>query len=88
MPCSVNRSCSSTGVACRPDDRSCTEQARGKDLEVKCEQRCSDGERLVYCPPDAGRSESKVVWLLLAVAGVLAIGGSAVLWVVLRKKGA
>jgi hypothetical protein len=88
LPCSVIRNCSSTGVACRPDDRACAEEARGKDLEVKCEQPCDDGPRLVYCPPDTGRSDSKVVWLLLTMAITVAIGGSAILWVVLRKKSA
>jgi hypothetical protein len=88
LPCSVNRSCSSTGVACDPDDRACTEGARAKDLEVRCEQQCSDTRRLVYCPPDTGRADSNVVWILLAAATVLAIAGSALLWAVLRKKGA
>ena len=86
MPCSVIRNCSSTGVACELDDRVCAEKAREQSLEVKCEQRCTKGTRLVYCPPDTGRSDSKVVWMLLALAVVLASCGSAVAWVVLRKK--
>jgi hypothetical protein len=88
LPCSVNRNCSSTGFACPPDDRRCTEEARSRNLEVKCEQQCSDGRRLVYCPADAGRSDSRVVWILLSLALVLAIGGSSVAWFVFRKKGA
>jgi hypothetical protein len=86
LPCSVNRNCSSTGVACRPDERECNDEARGKGLEIKCEQKCSDGPRLVHCPADTGRSDSRVVWILLSLAVVLAIGGSTVAWVVLRKK--
>ena len=87
LPCSVIRNCSSTGVACKPDDRVCTEDARSKNLEVKCEQACSDGKRLVYCPPDTGRGdESRAVWLLFSLAVFLAVFGSAVAWVVLRKK--
>jgi hypothetical protein len=86
MPCSVIRNCSSTGIACETDDRVCAEKAREQALEVKCEQHCTGSTRLVYCPPDTGRSDSKVVWILLAVAVVLASVGSAVAWVVLRKK--
>lgn len=86
LPCSVNRNCSSTGIACRADDRSCTNDARAKDLEVKCEQQCSDGVRFVYCPLDTGRSDSRIVWLLLSLAVLLAISGSTVLWFVLRKR--
>lgn len=86
LPCSVNRNCSSTGVACDPDDRACTEKARADNLEVKCEQQCTSARRLVYCPPDTGRSDSKVVWILLSFAVLLALVGSTVLWVVLRKR--
>jgi hypothetical protein len=86
LPCSVMRNCSSTGVACEPADRACAESARGRDLEVKCEQQCSDGQRLIYCPPDTGRSDSRVVWMLLSLAVVLAVAGSSVLWLVMRKK--
>lgn len=88
LPCSVMRNCSSTGLACEPDDRACVEKAREQSLEVKCEQHCTSSTRLVYCPPDTGRSDSKVVWILLALAVVLASVGSTVAWVVLRKKGA
>lgn len=93
LPCSVNRNCSSTGVACLPEDRDCVNRAREKELEVKCEQRCSlpgNGgfTQLVYCPADTGRSDSKIVWVLLSLAFVLAIAGSVVAWRVLRKKAA
>jgi hypothetical protein len=86
LPCSVIRHCSSTGVACDPADRACSEAARSRDLEVKCEQQCTDGQRLVYCPPDTGRSDPRIVWILLSVAVVLAVGGTTLAWVVLRKK--
>ena len=45
--CSVNRNCSSTGVACDPADRECTNAATSKGLEVKCEQTCDNGKRAV-----------------------------------------
>jgi hypothetical protein len=87
LPCSVIRVCSSTGMACDPADRACTELARSKDLEVRCEQQCSGGSaRFVYCPANTGRADSGIVWILLAVAGLLAVGGSALFWVLLRKK--
>lgn len=86
LPCSVNRSCSSTGMACDPSDRACTELARSKALEVRCEQQCTGGQRFVYCPADTGRADSGIVWILLAVAGLLAVGGSGLFWIVLRKK--
>jgi hypothetical protein len=89
MPCSVIRVCSSTGMACDPGDRACIELARSKDLEVRCEQACTDApSRFVYCPVSAGRADSGIVWVLLGVAGLLAIGGGALFWVLLRKKGA
>ena len=76
-------------MACDPSDRACIEVARSKDLEVRCEQPCSGGPaRFVYCPADTGRADSGIVWILLGVAAVLAVGGSALFWVVLRKKSA
>lgn len=84
--CSVNRNCSSTGVACKPDDRDCTSGAAAKGLEVKCEQQCAAGTVFIYCPPDAGRSDSGFVWILLALSGVLAVGGGAVAYTMLKKK--
>jgi len=84
--CSVNRNCSSTGLLCDPADRACTSDATSKGLEVKCEQLCESGKRFVYCPPDTGRSDSSFIWILLALAGLLAVGGTGVAWTVLRKK--
>jgi hypothetical protein len=84
--CSVNRNCSSTGMACLPDDRECTGAAIEKGLEIKCEQQCPSGKRFVYCPADAGRGDSSFVWVLLALSGLLAVGGGAVAWTMLRKK--
>jgi len=84
--CSVNRNCSSTGVACEPLDRDCTNGATAKGLEVKCEQTCPAGTKFVYCPADAGRGDSSFVWVLLALSGVLAVGGGAVAFAALRKK--
>jgi hypothetical protein len=86
LPCSVNRNCSSTGVACLPDDRVCMENARADNLEVKCEQQCTSNKWLVYCPPDTGRSDSKIVWILLSFAVALATGGTTLAWVILKKK--
>jgi len=84
--CSVNRNCSNTGVSCAPDDRDCTNGATTKGLEVKCEQTCESGKRFIYCPADAGRSDSSFVWVLLALAGGLAVGGTALAYSVLRTK--
>jgi hypothetical protein len=75
-------------MSCEPSDRACTELARSKDLEVRCEQTCDGGKQLVYCPPDTRRADSGIVWILLAVAMLLAVGGSALFWLVLRKKDA
>lgn len=87
MPCSVIRNCSSTGMQCAPDERDCTNAARDKNLEVKCEQQCSDGKRLVFCPPETGRGgDSGIVWMLLTLAALLAIGGGGLAWLLLRKK--
>lgn len=84
--CSIARNCSSTGVACVPEDRECTNGATAKGLEVKCEQRCDTGKVFVYCPPDTGRSDSGFVWILLALAGTLAVGGTGLAWIALRKE--
>lgn len=41
---------------------------------------------MVFCPPDTARSDSNVVWILLAAALLLAVIGGSIAWVVLRKK--
>lgn len=84
--CSINRNCSSTGTACAPDDRECTNSATAKGLEVKCEQTCEAGRKFIYCPADAGRGDSSFVWILLAASGVLAVGGGSVAYLALKKK--
>ena len=81
-PCTVVRRCSSTGVACQETDRACQEQARDRGLEVNCEL---PGE-FVYCPPNSGRGgDNRGMWILLTVALSIAIGGSSIAWVALRK---
>ncbi len=82
--CTVNRRCSSTGMVCAAEDRDCVGKAVEQGLQVICEDRSK--RRMVYCPPDTARSDSRVVWILLALAGTLAVGGSSLAWVVLRKK--
>ncbi len=84
--CSINRNCSSTGVACAPDDRECNSGATAQGLELKCEQSCEAGKKFIYCPADAGRGDSSFVWILLALSGVLAVGGGGFAYAVLRKK--
>ncbi len=82
--CTVERRCSSTGLACGADDRVCTNEASTRGLQVICED--ASKKTMVWCPPDTARSDSNVVWILLLLAFVLAIGGSTIAWVVLRKK--
>ncbi len=84
--CTVERMCSSTGAACRPDDRACNNGAVERGLEVRCETRCQEPARFVYCPAESGRSDSSYVWVLLAFAGMFAIIGSIFAWFALRKK--
>lgn len=84
--CTVNRKCSSTGVACVSGDRACMNDATARGLEIFCEDKQPPAVKLVYCPPDTGRADSKVIWLLLAAATFLAVGGSVVAWLALKKK--
>ena len=88
MPCSVIRNCSSTGIACETEDRECAERAREKSLEVKCEQHCTRSTAPRLLPARHRALRFQIVWILLALAVVLASVGSAVAWVVLRKKDA
>jgi len=82
--CTVERRCSSTGMACGVDDRACTSEATSRGLQVICEDQGK--QTFVWCPPDTARSDSNVVWLLLAFAVLLAVAGSTFFLVVLRKK--
>lgn len=59
------------------------DQAREKGLEIFCEGR----SELVYCPPLTGRADSKAIWVLLAAAVTLAVGGTAVAWRMLNPSG-
>jgi hypothetical protein len=83
--CTVNRKCSSTGVACDATDAACMSDATSRHLEVLCEDRRSKPVKLVYCPASTGRADSKVIWILLSAAAVLAIGGTALAYVVLPR---
>jgi hypothetical protein len=79
--CTVVLRCSSGGVACPESDRACQDDARSRGLELLCE---GPDARFVYCPVN-GRNESPIVWLLLSVAGVIAVFGSTLAWLLLRK---
>lgn len=83
-PCTVHRWCSSVGVVCDAGDRDCVNQATGRGFEVVCETR--GGAQMVYCPGEAARADSGVVWIMLAVAAALGLVGGALSWVVFRKK--
>lgn len=85
--CSVVRKCSATGLACASTDRACQDLALARGLEVACDVPTGADDRLfVYCPPLSEQRDSKVVWLLLALAVLLAVGGMAALAAILRKK--
>lgn len=84
--CTVNRKCSSSGVACVSTDAKCMSDATGRGLEVFCEDGRATPTTLVYCPANTGRAESRVIWIFLAAAASLAIGGGVVAFVVLKKK--
>ena len=83
-PCTVERKCSSTGKACAVDDRVCQSEAVASGLEVTCERIEPRG--YVYCPPGAEQRDSGVVWILLAVALVIAAFGGVLAFVLLRKR--
>ena len=82
--CSVERKCSSTGVACAVDDRSCQDAAIARGLEIICERPEPRG--FVYCPPGAQQHDSTVVWVLLGVAFLVAALGGIGAFVVFRRK--
>jgi hypothetical protein len=84
--CSVALQCSSEGIACRSSDRACQDRARAHNLEVTCDVP-GDGETVfVYCPKLTNQRDSSAVWLLFVVAVAVALIGSAVLWLAMRKR--
>lgn len=83
-PCSVQRKCSSTGVACNPDDRTCQTDAIGRGLEVTCER--VEPRAYVYCPPGAEQRDSSIVWILLLVAVGVAVVGGVLSFLAFRKR--
>jgi hypothetical protein len=83
-PCTVERKCSSSGLACLVEDRDCQNLARERGLEVTCER--VEPRAFVYCPPGAQQRDSSIVWILLAVAGAVVVIGMTVGWFAFRKK--
>jgi hypothetical protein len=84
--CSVALKCSSEGIECRSSDRACQDRARAHNLEVACDVP-GDGESVyVYCPKLTNQRDSSAVWLLFVVAVAVALIGSAVLWLAMRKR--
>lgn len=81
--CRVISKCSSTGIECGPNDSACKDRAREKGLEITCETKTG---ALVYCPPLTGHADSKAIWILLAAAVTLAVGGTAVAYRLLKKR--
>lgn len=71
-------------MACAADDGTCQSEAASRGLQVICEDAAKT--TMVWCPPDTARSDSPFVWVLLAAAMALALGGSIVAWLLLRKK--
>jgi hypothetical protein len=68
-------------------DRKCESDAQSRGLEVVCDVEVGPTEtRLVYCPPVTDQRDSSIVWVLLGAATVLAVAGSSVAYVALRKK--
>lgn len=76
--CSATMKCSASGLECGADDRACADTARDRGLEVVCDRPEGDKRRYVYCPPGATARDSRVVWILLAVASLVAIVGAIV----------
>lgn len=81
-PCTVERRCSSAGKLCSAEDRECQSAAVAGGLEITCER--SEPSAYLYCPPGASSRDGSVVWLLLAVALAIAIGGSIAAYFLLR----
>jgi len=82
--CTVELKCSSAGRACAVDDRACQSDAIARGLEITCERL--DPRGYVYCPPGGEARDSRVVWILLAIACFVALVGGAVSIFVFRKK--
>ena len=83
-PCTVQRKCSSVGVMCGVEDRTCQGDAIQRGLEITCEHIEPRG--FVYCPPGAQQRDSNIVWILLLVACSVAAVGGALSYLMLRKK--
>ena len=81
--CIVERKCSSAGVACGVDDRSCQSDAIQKGLEITCERTEPHG--YVYCPPGGQQRDSGFVWILLLIAIGVAAAGGVVAVLILRR---
>ena len=82
--CSVEMKCSSAGRACDLDDRACQSSAIASGLEITCEHL--EPRAFIYCPPGAEQRDSKIVWILLCVALVIALVGGLTSIVLLRRK--
>ena len=83
-PCTVERRCSSTGKSCAADDRACQSAAIANGLEITCET--TEPRAYVYCPPGAEQRDSGAVWILLAFAVGVAMIGSVLSWILIRKR--
>jgi hypothetical protein len=83
-PCTVERKCSAAGRACTVEDRACQNEAVASGLEVTCERVEPRG--WVYCPPGAQQRDSNAVWILFALAMGVAVLGSLVSYLVIRKR--
>ena len=80
--CTVPRNCSSTGIECAASDTLCQSRATTDHLEIVC--TTEDSAAFVYCPVGTRHAESNAVWILLAFAGALAIGGAVFLFRMIR----
>jgi hypothetical protein len=83
-PCTVERKCSSTGKTCAVLDRTCQSEAIASGLEVTCERVEPRG--YVYCPPGGQQRDSSVVWILLVFAIAVAVVGSVLFYLQIRKR--
>lgn len=79
--CSVRDKCGPTGMECRADDRDCQSAAIQDGLEIVCDDRGT----YVYCPSGTEQRDSRIVWLLLAVAVLIAVAGGVLFTRVVKK---